>query len=74
MIFDSNFLEIDYNKDYSIKGIDYDDNFIKMIMKTKSKGLHSTLSNALGFHFLLNSTQPTAVQQIMTKRTMIMNK
>ena len=34
MIFDSDFLEIDYNKDYSIKGIDYDDNFIKMIMTT----------------------------------------
>ena len=34
MIFDSDFLEIDYDKDYSIKGIDYDDNFIKMIMTT----------------------------------------
>ena len=26
MIFDSDFLEIDYDQDYSIKGIDYDDN------------------------------------------------
>ena len=35
MIFYGDFLsEIDDDKDYSIKGIYYDDNFIKMIMTT----------------------------------------
>ena len=39
MIFDGDFFsEIDYDQyqyqDYDIKGIDYDDNFIKMIMTT----------------------------------------